>query len=308
MAALAEAMADHRVVLRQIMAPKAVKASGRLARFAADHGIGTADLEAAAAALAKLAEDPQSTWNIRGFAEAAEALKREIGRTLRAEELWKAIEDEGGDPQEEREAVKNGRLVEALVSLVAKDFYSARDEEAAARAAEPAMPLPERGVHPTSAGYVLIPPARILVGEAQLWKVEALAGAAPAAGGIVWTVDGVEVGQGRQCQIKLDSPDTVTVSARVDLGGGVFTTPSATVRPGGRTGIADAARIERRARRQIFWRTVFNGILITIIGYALLESEQTGYAGLFFAFVWGLSADISADRLNTIVSKSKLTV
>ncbi|WP_298919588.1 hypothetical protein [uncultured Roseobacter sp.] len=154
----------------------------------------------------------------------------------------------------------------------------------------------------TSTGFRIVPPRVVYGGEAQMWRVEGLSQEVlPET--VTWALASgpKDLAAGNCVYLTLEKPETVI--ATVDAAGAtqkleMRALPLKSEMP------PDVSALNKRITKTVWARTLVNGILITIFGAVALEQVTAGYLACVVALVYGLAADVSANRLTDILARA----
>lgn len=152
--------------------------------------------------------------------------------------------------------------------------------------------------------YRVVAPSVVHAGEVQLWTLESIDPAADMPEDIKWFIGQDDDQQqevaasGPRVYLRIDNSTVVSVAIEADQ---QTLTLNETVNPVMTKRLTNIDGLQARIRSTVRNRTIVNGVLITIFGAVALDQFQAGYLGLVLAMVYGMAADVSADRLSTIL-------
>jgi hypothetical protein len=286
-AALGRIIETYAVLLRHNLANDLGAFVVALGAFADAEGIDTVALRTNGQALARVAASANPAWPVDAFASHAQAVHRAAAKVANAL-IQKG--ELGDDTDEIDDSAAVARAYAAWKSDVFGGDAAAQGEVADDEVWTPVEPL-----------YRIVPPPVVYKGERQLWRIEASGSAAALPETVTWTMAGQPQGFGHRPYLKISQDGDLTATLELASGPVDLHESVTLVMTDSQTSIA---YLQDRIKSAIFRRTIWNGVLITIFGVAILRTFETGYPGLIAALVWGLAADISADRLSTVMARA----
>lgn len=285
--ALETVLRSYDIVFRRLLLHDVERFVLELAENAGAHGINTSDMRALVQSLATAANNPNTAWPIATFADRAERLFKAVARC--ANDL---IEKGALGPSTERE--EDAQAVDRAIAAWKTGGFGG-PESAFEEAADDYRTVAVAPAHR------IVPPPVVYQHEPQLWRLEVGNAETAMPREVRWTVGDEEVATGVRAYLTINAPDSVSVTVTTDDGTSTLQAHASPVETPGPT---DMAALHARIVSEIRHRTLWNGILITIFGVAVLGTFAAGYPGLVAAFAWGLAADLSADKLATVLGRA----
>ncbi len=138
----------------------------------------------------------------------------------------------------------------------------------------------------------IVPPETVYPDYPDVWSLRTPVGSLSHA---EWFLDGIAIGSGTSPVLSLPHGGTVTANVKVDNAG---TTATREVTLSAKRHRNDPDRLWWRLWRIYLLRSVLNGVVIVILGMVFLQTVAAGLAGILAAFLWGVSADVTAAQLS----------
>ena len=280
----------YSVVERLVITNRAESFVVGLDDLAGAHNLSATSLRDAFESLRKTTTSPAGMWDVSSFAMLSQSLIGEM------RELFEALGNKSALTAQEMDLINTqGPVALAKSMLKAGRFHGISNDEEG---------LPELVLAQGKTRFFIHRPLVVYSGEKHIWEVRNTDGSLLGSDATVtWVIGTDQSLTGAVIELALAGHDEIEVAVSVETTSGTFS-ESTRVSPIGRADIPDIAGLLQRIRRRTLHRTISNGVLISLVGFAYAQTVAIGYPGLLAAFIWGLSADISTNRIQDIISRA----